>query len=229
MYDFIPGQRCISDAESQMGLGTILKVEHRTVTVVFIASGDTRTYARETAPLTRVEFAVGDTVRTQHSVSVTVDEVIEQQGLLTYIGKDDAGNTHEVAEAELDNFLQLNRPSERLFNGQIDKHKWFELRYQTLQALNRLGHSELYGLVGCRTSLIPHQLYIAHEVANRYAPRVLLADEVGLGKTIEAGLILHHQLLTERAHRVFDCCAGNAGAPMAGGDAAALQPAFSYF
>jgi len=203
VYDFIPGQRCISDAESQMGLGTILKVEHRTVTVVFIASGDTRTYARETAPLTRVEFAVGDTVRTQHAVSVTVDEVVEQQGLLTYIGKDDAGNTHEVAEAELDNFLQLNRPSERLFNGQIDKHKWFELRYQTLQALNRLGHSELYGLVGCRTSLIPHQLYIAHEVANRYAPRVLLADEVGLGKTIEAGLILHHQLLTERAHRVL--------------------------
>jgi ATP-dependent helicase HepA len=203
VYDFIPGQRCISDAESQMGLGTILKVEHRTVTVVFIASGDTRTYARETAPLTRVEFAVGDTVRTQHGVSVTVDEVVEQQGLLTYIGKDDAGNRHEVAEAELDNFLQLNRPSERLFNGQIDKHKWFELRYQTLQALNRLGHSELYGLVGCRTSLIPHQLYIAHEVANRYAPRVLLADEVGLGKTIEAGLILHHQLLTERAHRVL--------------------------
>jgi len=203
VYDFIPGQRCISDAESQMGLGTILKVEHRTVTVVFIASGDTRTYAKETAPLTRVEFAVGDTVRTQHGVSVTVDELVEQQGLLTYIGKDDSGNTHEVTEAELDNFLQLNRPSERLFNGQIDKHKWFELRYQTLQALNRLGHSELYGLVGCRTSLIPHQLYIAHEVANRYAPRVLLADEVGLGKTIEAGLILHHQLLTERAHRVL--------------------------
>ena len=203
MYDFIPGQRCISDAESQMGLGTILKVEHRTVTVVFIASGDTRTYAKATAPLTRVEFAVGDTVRTQHGVSVTVDALVEHQGLLTYIGKDDDGNTHEVAEAELDNFLQLNRPSERLFNGQIDKHKWFELRYQTLQALNRLGHSELYGLVGCRTSLIPHQLYIAHEVANRYAPRVLLADEVGLGKTIEAGLILHHQLLTERAHRAL--------------------------
>ncbi len=203
VYDFIPGQRCISDAESQMGLGTILKVEHRTVTVLFIASGDTRTYAKATAPLTRVEFAIGDTVRTRHGVSVTVDELVEHKGLLTYIGKDDAGNTHEVAEAELDNFLQLNRPFERLFNGQIDSHKWFELRYQTLQALNRLGHSELYGLVGCRTSLIPHQLYIAHEVANRYAPRVLLADEVGLGKTIEAGLILHHQLLTELAHRVL--------------------------
>jgi ATP-dependent helicase HepA len=203
VYDFIPGQRCISDAESQMGLGTILKVEHRTVTVVFIASGETRTYARDTAPLTRVEFSAGDTIQTQHGAVITVEQVIEQQGLLTYIGRDEAGARHEVAEAELDNFLQLNRPSERMFNGQIDRHTWFELRYQTLQALNRLGHSDLYGLIGCRTSLIPHQLYIAHEVAHRYAPRVLLADEVGLGKTIEAGLILHHQLLTERAHRVL--------------------------
>ncbi len=203
MYDFIAGQRCISDAESQMGLGPILKVEHRTVTVVFIASGETRTYARERAPLTRVEFSPGDSIRNQDGAVITVDEVIERQGLLTYIGRDDAGARHEVPEAELDNFLQLNRPSERLFNGQIDRHTWFELRYQTLQALNRLGHSDLYGLIGCRTSLIPHQLYIAHEVAHRYAPRVLLADEVGLGKTIEAGLILHHQLLTERAHRVL--------------------------
>jgi ATP-dependent helicase HepA len=203
VYDFIPGQRCISDAESQMGLGTILKVEHRTVTVVFIATGETRTYARESAPLTRVEFAVGDTIIAQDGTAISVDQVDEHQGLLTYTGKDASGKVHQLPEAQLDNFLQLNRPSERLFNGQIDNAKWFELRYQTLQALNRLGHSELHGLVGSRTSLIPHQLYIAHEVANRYAPRVLLADEVGLGKTIEAGLILHHQLLTERAHRVL--------------------------
>ena len=40
-------------------------------------------------------------------------------------------------------------------------------------------------------------------MANRFAPRVLLADEVGLGKTIEAGLILHQQLLTGRAKRVL--------------------------
>lgn len=34
-------------------------------------------------------------------------------------------------------------------------------------------------------------------------PRVLLADEVGLGKTIEAGMILHYQLHTGRAKRVL--------------------------
>jgi ATP-dependent helicase HepA len=61
----------------------------------------------------------------------------------------------------------------------------------------------LRGLAGARISPIPHQLYIASEVAGRWAPRVLLADEVGLGKTIEAGLILHRMLLEGRVRRVL--------------------------
>mgnify|MGYP001820113682 FL=1 len=203
MAEFLPGQRCISDAELQMGLGTILSVEERTLTVLFLATGETRTYAKLTAPLTRVMFSIGDSVNTHDGVKITVKQVVDSHGLLTYSGIDADGNTHQIEEAELDNFIQLNRPSERLFNGQIDKDNWFELRYQTLHHKNRLAKSDLYGLTGSRTSLIPHQLYIAHEVANRYAPRVLLADEVGLGKTIEAGLILHHQILTERAKRVL--------------------------
>lgn len=203
MNDYIPGQRWISDAELQMGLGTILSVEHRTVTVLFLATGETRTYAKQTAPLTRVAFTRGDQIRGHEGWFLNVESVEEQDGLLTYIGTKEDGSPTELEEGQLDNLIQLNRPTERLFTGQIDQDKWFELRYQTLQQVNRLSHSDLRGLTGVRTSLIPHQLYIAHEVANRYAPRVLLADEVGLGKTIEAGLILHHQLLTERAKRVL--------------------------
>ena len=59
------------------------------------------------------------------------------------------------------------------------------------------------GFVGGRIDLIPHQLYIAQEVANRQAPRVMLSDEVGLGKTIEACLILHRLLLSGRANRIL--------------------------
>ena len=54
-----------------------------------------------------------------------------------------------------------------------------------------------------RTALLPHQLYVAREVSQRHAPRVLLADEVGLGKTIEAGMILHRQLLTGDSRRAL--------------------------
>ena len=203
MQDFLPGQRWISVAESQMGLGTILSVDHRTISVVFLATGETRTYARQSAPLTRVLFAAGDIILDQDDHALTVESVHEEDGLFTYIGSDDNGEHAEIKEASLNNFLQLNRPTERLFNGQIDRNQWFELRYQTQLHTERLAHSDLRGLTGGRTSLIPHQLYIAHEVANRYAPRVLLADEVGLGKTIEAGMILHHQLLSERARRVL--------------------------
>ncbi|MGB5177845.1 MAG: RNA polymerase-associated protein RapA [Gammaproteobacteria bacterium] len=203
MHDFIPGQRWVNYAELQLGLGTVLSVDQRTVTLLFLASGETRTYSIETAPLTRVHFAPGDRIRSHEGWSFTVVQVKEQDGLLTYTGSNDAGDSIELPEGKLDSHLQLNRPAERLFTGQVDQDRWFELRYQTLQHLNRLAHSELRGLTGGRTSLIPHQLYIAHEVANRHAPRVLLADEVGLGKTIEAGLILHQQLLTERAQRVL--------------------------
>ena len=40
-------------------------------------------------------------------------------------------------------------------------------------------------------------------MGKRFAPRVLLADEVGLGKTIEAGLILSQQLKRSRVERVL--------------------------
>jgi ATP-dependent helicase HepA len=201
--NFVPGQRWVNYAELQMGLGTVLTVELRTVTLVFMATGETRTYSKQTAPLTRVIFSAGDTVRSHEGWSLKVEQVDEQDGLLTYSGNSEDQQHTELPEGQLDSHLKLNRPAERLFTGQVDNDRWFELRYQTLQQVNRLAHSDLRGLTGGRAALIPHQLYIAHEVASRYAPRVLLADEVGLGKTIEAGLILHQQLLTERAKRIL--------------------------
>jgi len=72
---------------------------------------------------------------------------------------------------------------------------------RSLELLNRSRKSPVRGFVGGRIDLIPHPLYIAQEVANRHAPRVLLSDEVGLGKTIEACLILHRLLLSGRVCR----------------------------
>ncbi|MDV6340199.1 RNA polymerase-associated protein RapA [Nitrosomonas sp. Is24] len=203
MQDFKPGQRWICDVDLQLGLGTVQTVEHRIVTILFKATGETRSYAKQSAPLTRVIFKPGDTVSGQDGAIIKVTGMIERDGLIVYTGTHADGSQVELAEDRLAPQVQLNRPSERLFTGQFDQDKWFRIRYQTLLIRNRLANAPLYGLVGTRTSLIPHQLYIAREVGRRFAPRVLLADEVGLGKTIEAGLILHQQLLTERAKRVL--------------------------
>ena len=203
MTEFIPGQRWINDAQLQMGLGTVLQTDFRTVTVIFLATNETFVYAKASVPLTRVRFSPGDQIVTLDKIALEVTDTQESEGLLVYTGLDASGNEITIEESNLDNHIQLNRPTERLFHGQIDKDLWFEVRYQTRKLLSELTENSVRGLTGGRVSLIPHQLYIAHEVANRYAPRVLLADEVGLGKTIEAGMILHHQLVTERARRVL--------------------------
>ncbi len=203
MQEFAIGQRWISAAELQLGLGMVIEIEHRTVSIIFPATTEVRIYARQDAPITRVRFAAGDWVQSQDEHLLQIVRLEENNGLIIYHCQDEAGQTMLLPEGKLNNYLQLNRPGERLLNGQIDRNKWFMLRTRARSIANSLLQSPIYGLSGCRTSLIAHQLYIAYEVSRRFSPRVLLADEVGLGKTIEAGLILHQQLLLERAHRVL--------------------------
>ena len=54
MHDYVPGQRWMSDTESELGLGLIQSVASRRVTLYFPASEQTRIYAMHSAPLTRV-------------------------------------------------------------------------------------------------------------------------------------------------------------------------------
>ncbi|HHQ4713660.1 TPA: RNA polymerase-associated protein RapA [Aeromonas veronii] len=201
---FALGQRWISDTETDLGLGTVVAVEGRMVTLLFPATGENRMYAKEEAPVTRVSFNVGDQITSHEDWIMTVEEVQEKDGLLIYVGvRTDNNEPVTLKEVFLNNFIKFNKPQDRLFAGQIDRMSRFTLRYEALINQHQRRRNPTRGLAGGRVSLIPHQLYIAHEVGHRYAPRVLLADEVGLGKTIEAGMIIHQQLLSGRAHRVL--------------------------
>ncbi|MEW8210992.1 MAG: SNF2-related protein, partial [Candidatus Thiodiazotropha taylori] len=203
MPSFLPGQRWISDTESELGLGVITGCEGRRVTIHFPAIDESRVYAIEGAPLTRVAFSAGDQIESREGWQMSVRQALLNDGLITYLGERSDGSQVRLEELQLSDTLRIDQPKQRLLAGQIDPPHWFNLRQQTLSHLGKQQQSSLLGLVGPRIDLIPHQLYIAHEVAGRPAPRVLLADEVGLGKTIEACLILHQQLLTGRASRVL--------------------------
>ena len=203
MTDFIAGQRWISNTESELGLGLILEVSFKRVTVLFLASDERRIYASDNAPLTRVSFVVGDIIESIDEEELTVTRLIHKDGLIIYVGNNESGEEVHLEEIELNHHIQFNKPHDRLFLGQIDPSSWFLLRYETWLRLQQHQQSPVKGLMGGRTSLIPHQLYIAHEAANRSAPRIMLADEVGLGKTIEAGLILHHRLINGLTHRAL--------------------------
>jgi ATP-dependent helicase HepA len=198
MNRFIKGQRWMSESEPELGLATVVDAARGRVQIVFSATGETRTYATENAPLKRVRFREGEVVRTLTGKSLKIRKVTEKDGLLAYFG--DEG---EISETDLMHTLSLHGAEERLFAGRFDRAEDFDLRQRTLSLLHRVRKSSVRGFLGGRIDLIPHQLYIAQEVAHRQAPRVMLSDETGLGKTIEACLILHRLLLSGRAERAL--------------------------
>ncbi len=200
---FSVGQRWLSETQPELGLGMVEAVEHRRVTVLFPATGERRTYAADNTPLWRAQLAAGELLRDLDGQDLTVVDLLEHNGFITYLVRDTAGNEQPLPETRIDPRLRLSRPQQRLRAGRLDSDTWFRLRMQALEQTGRLATAPVRGLLGARISPIPHQLHIAAEVANRHHPRVLLADEVGLGKTIEAGLILHRLILAGRVRRVL--------------------------
>ena len=198
MAKFTIGQRWISETEPELGLGILEEVSPHQLKLAFPASAETRLYARANAPIKRVEFHVGDTIHSQGGEPVVIEAVKVEGGIITYL----AGAV-KITEMDLADTISFSKPEDRLIRGQIDPSSAFNLRYEAITRLADAKQSDVAGFVGGRIDLIPHQLYIASEVTRRYMPRVLLADEVGLGKTIEACLILHRLHLTGRAERIL--------------------------
>ncbi|QIM66904.1 RNA polymerase-binding ATPase [Mannheimia granulomatis] len=201
---FVVGQRWLSESENNLGLGIVKAVDNRTVTLHFPAAEEERVYAISVAPLARVQFQVGDRITSLDGWQLEVSDVVENQGAVIYLGKRVDNNEEAVLpEMLLDHKISFSKPQDRLFSAQIDRSDRFALRFRALEHQQAQYQSPLRGLRGIRASLIPHQLHIAKEVGQRLSPRVLLADEVGLGKTIEAGMILQQQLFSGRAERVL--------------------------
>lgn len=196
----VVGQRCMSEREPELGLGAVASVDQsaRRIAVEFPATGERRLYALGTAVLKRVQFGAGETITTRDGATLRVDSVEEHDGLLVYVGQG-----KRVAENAISDVTSVSLPQERIMAGQVDPGEVFDLRYRALQAQARLRQSEVRGFLGGRVELIPHQFYVLQEVSARQIPRVLLADEVGLGKTIEACLILQRLLVVGKASRAL--------------------------
>lgn len=207
LQQFAIGQRWLSDTETELGLGVLIDVDERSISILFPKSDETRVYARNNAPLSRIIFNVNDELQDQEGTTWSVESLEDRHGVLRYnVIRTLADGTEErksLNETRIGASIQLSKPLDRLLASQIDYKEWYDLRIEAMQMQAGMQTSPLRGMIGARVGLIPHQFYIAHEVGKRFAPRVLLADEVGLGKTIEAGLIIHQQLKTGRSERIL--------------------------
>ena len=97
-------------------------------------------------------------------------------------------------------------PLELLADGQMSSGQDYGLRLQAAYLQHAYKYDPLSGLSNARIELKPHQVFVAHRVTHKLYPRMILADEVGLGKTIEAGLIIKELRARQIANRVLVLC-----------------------
>jgi len=157
---FVPGQRWISHGESELGLGLVTEQLARQVQIYFPAAEEYRTYATADAPLSRYSLEVGMKCKDIFGLEYVIEAVDSQDGLFRYGVYADNSAASEmvwIEEVDLDPFVELNRPQDRFFAGQIDGRKAFELRRSARHHQHRLLQSEARGLLGPRVQLLPHQ------------------------------------------------------------------------
>ena len=76
----------------------------------------------------------------------------------------------------------------------------------TAYQINNPGSSSLYSLNSARIDFVPYQFRPALKMIKSDSPRLLVADDVGVGKTIEAGLILKEMEARSSVSSVLIIC-----------------------
>jgi ATP-dependent helicase HepA len=169
----------------ELGIGRVTALEGRSLVVEFPRSGTTLRLAAGTDALIPVHLTPGRPVRVTDSQEETTVVALLPDGLVR-LANGRTEPSHALWPLELDGALL-----DRLASGDLDDVEDFLTRLNILDLLTIREADGLGTFLGGRVRLFPHQLYVAERATATDPVRWLLADEVGLGKTIEASLILN--------------------------------------
>jgi ATP-dependent helicase HepA len=209
--------RLIHRDNPDLGPGRVLGIQGRMIAVVFPRSGQMLKMAANSEALRPLVIEPGNRVRVRGEGAIFT--VVSFQGDLrgdleadTAVDNapaDPADRTALLSNGELvhEDDLWPAEPAadllERLKAGQVDSDGAFALRIAAMHLDHMRLASGFGSFLGGRVRLFPHQLHVAERATRQSPVRWLLADEVGLGKTVESCLILNHLVRTGQAERVL--------------------------
>jgi len=191
------GDRLTHRFNRELGTGVVRAVEERALVVEFPDAGTTLRLAVGSGALVPLELSLGLRARLlSTSQAVIVDGFPEAGQVRLTDGR-------VVPENDLWPIDVSETLTERLAHGDVDPPDTFALRLDALHLASMREADGLGSFLGGRIRLFPHQLYVAERATRSEPVRWLLADEVGLGKTVESCLILSRLLRTGRASRIL--------------------------
>ena len=181
--------------------GYVYQIDDGTVSVVF----DDGTQQRLDISKTHLEptpFGAGDRVMNSDGVVGVVIEKVHHPSYPTLKVVFSDGTTRNAPEMTL-RPATIDDPIERFNAGELGSAEQFNLRTVAADLWFRHLHDSLVSLSHARVDLKPHQVSVVHRVISDYPHRFLLCDEVGLGKTIEAAMIIKELRARGLAKRVL--------------------------
>lgn len=183
---FVPGALVRWPAGPGSPLGVVVGVDGERVEVRLDGNGEVRVFNARSAGIERVPLQgsvrrlSNGTIGSLHAQATVAPprwQILVDQRIVT------------VAESDLRPYVP-DDPGSRILIGRLGTARQFALavtarRYEIEQMT-----SDLVSLGESRVAVKPHQVSVVHRVITSYPHRFLLCDEVGLGKTIEAGMVL---------------------------------------
>lgn len=157
-----------------------------------------RDFVRKLGGTTSVaSFKIGDKVIIGHKVDYGIGKIVDIQDNQVDIYFKEKG----IAEPAHVQDVQLAlEPFDLAREGRFDDPVTFDLRTKALHLPIMNHHGTLSNSI---IEILPHQILAAHKVMSSEKKHFLLADEVGLGKTFEAGIIIRELIGRGEAERIL--------------------------
>jgi ATP-dependent helicase HepA len=183
-------------ALSELGVGKLHKYDELGRAVVHFSGEGTKTLAPK-APMSRARLSGSTPVR----FKTALGEVVTGEIIDFLVQREDGGfvyrvtsgnNVHEVWEGHIMPLTETTDPMHVLKAYRWDAPRNYYARWSMADTYGRwcAASAGLPAMLGARVLPLGHQIYAARRVLFDRRPRFILADEVGLGKTIEAGMII---------------------------------------
>ncbi len=148
-------------------------------------------------------YEFNEKIHTKQGIGfINTKDFLFKDGIISYEFLMENGKVSQVFENEI--YSKYETPIENLISKQlIDPPKNFLVKYWANLFYSYYKSYQIKCITNSRLSLMPHQINVTHRLSEEHFPRIILADEVGLGKTIEAGIYIKEIMARDLAERIL--------------------------